>query len=628
MLQSIHNATKNWFGYIILFIMTIFLVGAFALWGVGDIFRGGVDTTIAEVGGRNIERTDYDRELKAAMRDAGQGQADITMEQAKALGLDKEVLDRMIERLALDERARALGLTATDATVRTRLEQEQAFQGTDGRFDRGRFERLLQSAGYDESEYIEGTRSDVARQQYVLAGVAAIGATPRMTRLLLDYLTEQRTAEYFTLTPDVAGGVPEPSEAQLAAFHKAHAPQFSTPEYREIEYVSIGVAEVSNEIPVSDADLQKSWELRKDEFQKLEVRELEQIAFPNEAAAKAAYERIQHGTPFATVAHDAGKSDADIKLGSFTEKQLDPRLVGAAFKLPDGGVSAPVQGPFNWVILRVAHITPGEAKTFEQVHDQLRSDLIKERAVERISDMANKFEDERASDKPFAQSATAAGVTAHHVVVDNKGLAPDGTKAPIPAAPEFLAQVFATESGNESDMFEDAEHAQDAVRVIGIRAPALKPLDQMRTQVRDAWLAEQRANLLENRAKALAAQMQREGSVAGAARTIGRTPTTSAALARNSAGDVFSQDALTKLFNAPPGTSVYARLGKGDGYALARVTKVTHPSPDPGMLMQLRTQLSQQLEADLGQTLARAARAEAGVEVHEHTLQQTIGETQ
>ena len=53
------------------------------------------------------------------MREAGQGQADITMEQAKALGLDKAVLDRMIERMALDERARALGLTATDAAVRT-----------------------------------------------------------------------------------------------------------------------------------------------------------------------------------------------------------------------------------------------------------------------------------------------------------------------------------------------------------------------------------------------------------------------------------------------------------------------------------------------------------------------------
>jgi len=58
MLQSIHNATKNWIGYIVLFIMVIFLVGAFALWGVGDIFRGGTDTVVATVGSQSIASLD------------------------------------------------------------------------------------------------------------------------------------------------------------------------------------------------------------------------------------------------------------------------------------------------------------------------------------------------------------------------------------------------------------------------------------------------------------------------------------------------------------------------------------------------------------------------------------------
>ncbi len=629
MLQSIHNATKNWFGYIILAIFTSLLVIAFAAWGVGDIFRGGNDTTVAEVGGHDLDRADYDRELRAEMRAAGRGQGEITMEQARALGLPDAVLNRMVAWLALDERVHDLGLTASDTALRQRIERDEAFQGTDGRFSKPRFDYILQQVGYTEPQFVEATRSDFARQQYMLAGVSATTAPLRLTRLVYDYYAEQRFAEYITLTPDVAGSVPEPTEAQLAAFHKAHAPAFSTPEYREIEYVSIGVAEVASDIPVSEADLQKAWETRKEEFQKPEQREIEQIAFPNEQAAKAAYERIQHGTPFATVGHDAGKTDADLKLGTFTPKQLDPRLSGAAFALPNGGVSAPVKGPFTWVILRVAKITPGETKTFEQVRDQLRNDLLKERAADHISKIVDAFEDARAGDKPFASAATAAGITAHHVIIDNKGLAPDGSKAPVPAAPEFMQQVLATESGSDSEMFSDADGAtQYAVKVVGIRPPVLKPLESVRAQVRERWIADQRANLLENRAKALVAQMQREGRITGAAGTIGRTATTSPALTRSTAGDVFSQDALAKLFASPPGTPVYARLGRGEGYVIARVTKVNHPVAPQDVMMQLRAQLSQQMKGDMEQTVAQGARADAGVEIHHQALQQALGDTQ
>ena len=61
---------------------------------------------------------------------------------------------------------------------------------------------------------------------------------------------------------------------------------------------------------------------------------------------------------------------------------------------------------------------------------------------------------------------------------------------------------------------------------------------------------------------------------------------------------------------------------------LARVTKVTHPPPDPAAVMQLRAQISQQMEGDLSQTLAQGARADTSVDIHAQTLQQAVGDTQ
>jgi len=630
MLQSIHNATKNWIGYIILFVLVMFLVGAFALWGVGDIFRGGVDTTVAEVGGRSIDRADYDRELKSQIRQLSAGQdTELSMDQVRAIGLDKIVLDRMIERTAIDERMAYLGLTASDEAVRARIERDPAFRGTSGMFDKDRFSRLLMEAGVSEGQYVEGIRGDIARQQYILAAVAGVEAPPRLARLLYDYQNEQRVAEYLVLAPEAAGNPPEPTEAQLVAYHKAHADMFSTPEYREIEFVEIGVNEVADEIHVSDEELKAAWERHKDEYQKPEQRELEQVTFPTQAAAVAAYAKIKAGTPFLTIAHEAGKSDADVKLGTFEKTALDARLAGAAFAAAEGGVTPPVRGPFGWAILHVVHITPGQSKTFEQAREQLRTDLIKERAAERIADVSNRFEDERGADKPLTEAAKSAGLTARHVVVDAKGLAPDGTKAPIPTAPIFLQQVAATETGNESELFEGDDHTAYAVKVIGVKPPMLKPLDGVRAQVRERWLAEQRGKLLLARAVALTAQAQKEHSLAGAARALGRTVAVSPSLARTAAGDVFSAEALSKLFASSPGTAVYARPGKGVGFIVARVIKVTHPEPPSAQaILAFRGQTSGQLAQDVGRTVAMAARAEAGVEIHEQTLQAMTGEAQ
>ena len=44
-----------------------------------------------------------------------------------------------------------------------------------------------------------------------------------------------------------------------------------------------------------------------------------------------------------------------------------------------------LEGPFGWVILHVAKVTPAVERTFDQMQDQIRADLIKARAGARIT---------------------------------------------------------------------------------------------------------------------------------------------------------------------------------------------------------------------------------------------------
>src|SRR5947209_19921072 len=99
MLQTIRVFSKSWVASVIIGVLVL----AFALWGVADIFRGSSDTTVASVGGTDISATEFDQQLRNQIKAASaQGQTPLTMEQARAIGLDRRVLDQVISRTALD----------------------------------------------------------------------------------------------------------------------------------------------------------------------------------------------------------------------------------------------------------------------------------------------------------------------------------------------------------------------------------------------------------------------------------------------------------------------------------------------------------------------------------------------
>jgi len=628
MLQQLRAASKSWVASVIIGVLVL----AFALWGVADIFRGSNDNVVAEVGNTEISATDFDQQLKTQLRVlSNQTQNQLTMEQAKAIGLDKNVLDQAIARAALDEQATNLGLTASQDSIAAQIRANPNFRGPDGAFDPTLFLRTLQDNSLSEQAFVAMTGKEIAREQLLTAATDGLVAPPGFARILYDFVNEQRTPEYLVVTPDEAGKVTEPTQADLEAYHKARSTEFSSPEYRAFDYVEIGPDQVSGDIEVSDADLKDQFDSHKADYEKPEQRDVEQIAFPNKEAADAAAAKIKAPADFVAVARERGLKDTDLKLGTFSAGTgLDPRLSSAVFAVPEGGVTPPVQGPFGWVILRAAKVIPGQSKTFEEVKDQLKADLVKSRAAAKVTDLANKFEDARGGGSTLADSAMKQGLTLKHVAsVDKGGMTPEKTKAEIPAQPQFLDQVFQTESGEESDLFQTDDSHYYVVKVTNVMPPAVRPLDSVREEVREGFIKEAQNKLLQTKVQALADQAMKSGSLAEAGKSLGHAPVTSVAMKRGDTGDVFSQDLSRRLFSTTAGAIITGPAGKGNGMVLARVVKVEHQEPDlsSAEYNNFRKSASQQLGETTVDTLAAAARKQAGVNIHQETVQRVLGET-
>src|SRR3546814_16663365 len=114
------------------------LILSFAVWGIGDIFRGGGQAqAVAEVGDTIIEQRQFSRELSDEINNVSRRLGvQLTMDQARAFGIPQQVLERMITRAMLDEMSARLGMLVTEEQMRRHLLANPHFKDHAGRLDR------------------------------------------------------------------------------------------------------------------------------------------------------------------------------------------------------------------------------------------------------------------------------------------------------------------------------------------------------------------------------------------------------------------------------------------------------------------------------------------------------------
>jgi peptidyl-prolyl cis-trans isomerase D len=307
----------------------------------------------------------------------------------------------------------------------------------------------------------------------------------------------------------------------------------------------------------------------------------------------------------------------------------DPARADAVFALELNKVSQPVKSAFGgFVLMRVTKITPGSSRSLDDVKEEIRKSAGLELAANKIIDIVNAFEDARSGGATIAQAAKKIGMKPGHVAaIDAGGKAPDGSPAAAPQDPEFLAQVFRAEVGEDSDPFPVKSGHYYAVKVNGQTPPRLKSLEAVRADAIAAWTAGQRAKLLAARATQLTAQAINEKSLDGIARAAKAPVEHSPALARNTDDTTFSAALVRKLFEAKAGGIVSGPQGRSGNFVIAKVTGVMHPRILPGSpgFSEGAQQLSQSMAGDFSLALANAARNAQGVTVNQKLLDSTIG---
>jgi peptidyl-prolyl cis-trans isomerase D len=624
MMESMRNAAKTWVAKVLIGLLAL----SFAAWGIADMFTGSNRGALATVGDVKISGEEFNlafnQYLQNYQRQTGQP---LDAADARRLGVDRAVLNNLIQSAAIDNQAQKLGLGVSDLYLAQELAANPNFQDTAGKFDPDRFRQLLAANGLSEAGYFAEERQNRLREALTGTADGDLPVSKALVEAQYRYRNEQRDAKYFVITT-AETEVPAPTEDEIKKEYEANPAAYTAPEYRSIAVMKAEPADIAAKVTVSEEDITAGFERYKGEYFTPEKRTILQLTFPTLEEATAAKEKLAAGADFMALAKERGFSEADVTFADKTKADFfDKAIADAAFSLSEGAVSEPIKGALATVLLKAVKITPEHQATLDEVRARLTDRLKLERAREEITSIYDAVEDARAAQTKFEEIADRASIPFQLIpAVDAQGRDKDGKDVDMPHKAELLKGAFESDVGLEADALQlDEGYVWYEVREV---APsAVRPLDAVKDQARNKVIADKARALSEDKAKKLVERLKAGAKLEEVAAEAGATVQTAQGLRRNESSSGFDVAAVAALFATPENGFAYAVNPDGKGARIMQSQAVLLPSFNPES--EEAKALSQQLEGSVSNDVLfaylGALQSGVGVSINEDLWRQISG---
>ncbi len=456
---------------------------------------GGNSDVLAQVGEREITvgefRTIYLRQLQNYQAQSG---GEITAETLRAMGIDRQLLQQVIDEHAALAEAERLGMTVTDAEVRERIVSLPAFQ-QNGQFigEQAYLQLLrLQQPPTVPAEFEENVRQGLMLER--LQAAITDWITVSDDELHDEYVNRNERVRVSTVSfraDDFREGM-EATDEDVAALYELSATDYVVPEKRRLRFVLIDVSALKDSFSPTDADVQAYYENNMDRYSEPSVLHASHILLRTEgkeaaevqAQAEALVAEARGGADFAALAmehsEDEGTTESGGDLGQIARGQMVPEFEAAAFALEQDEVSDPVSSMFGLHIIKATQKSGGVSQPLDIVRDDI-IDTLKQTSA-----------DARASALAQAMAAEVTTPDELDTAARRRGLEPQESGFAAPGEP-ILGLGFSPEVTNEAFQMAPGEVRGPIptptgpvfLTVTDIQDPYVPPLEEVESRVRD-----------------------------------------------------------------------------------------------------------------------------------------------
>jgi peptidyl-prolyl cis-trans isomerase D len=255
---------------------------------------------------------------------------------------------------------------------------------------------------------------------------------------------------------------------------------------------------IIDDMVVSDEAVAQLYQERIAQFVQPERRLVERLIYLDEARATQALARVTADeATFEDLVAERGLALTDIDLGD-----VDREVLGAAGDAVFAAAPGDVVGPFNTslgpALFRMNAVLAAQETPLDDASEQLRDELAAEAAREYINDNADPIVDLIAGGATMADLADRTDMqlgTISWTADTFEGIA---------AYDAFRREAAQVQEGQFAEIFDLADGGIFALNLDAITPPTLRPLDDVRDAVSDAWQTQARQEAVMAQAQEIA----------------------------------------------------------------------------------------------------------------------------
>lgn len=634
MLSGIRKAINSKVGLIITFVALGVIALAFALTDINMTSPGGTTAQpsgqVAQVGNVAITEQNLQDRMRNAVDALRRENPTLTMAQFIEQGGLNQVLEQMINGIALEQFGQQTGLLVSQRYVDGQIASIPAFQGFDGQFNQQQFEQALAQQGITPDMLREDIRRETIAQWLTAPTLGARQVPAQVALPYASLLLERRAGTVaFVQTKSMDPG-PAPTDQQLQQYYAQNRARYTVAERRVARYATISPETVAQRATPTDAEIQQLYQQERARFAPTEQRTIRQVVALDRNIANQIAQKVRGGTSIDAAASGAGLSAttvSDVNRSAYAG-QTNAAVAEAAFGAAQGAVVGPVQGSGSFYVLQVSGVEQIAGRSLEQVRGELVQTLTAQKTAQALAELQDRIDDAINDGSTFDETVAQLGLQGQRtppVFVNGRtlGQAADAEVAPLLRA--VAEAVFGFEEGDQPQMVPAGQSGAFAlVALEGIQRAAPRPLAEIREGVAGDYRIDNAKRQARERADAILRAVNGGTPLAQAASTGGvAAQVQSLSAQRGELGQAQGNVPLQTLFSLRQGASRVVEAPGNAGFFVVRLNEV-EPGNARGnaeLLNGTRAALGQIVGQEYAQQFAQAVRRRVGTTRNEASVQ-------
>jgi len=483
---------NKFFAWIIVLLLVLGLVG----FGLQDVLSRWGTSKLASIGEVEISSEEFAqsfiREINYISQNIGKN---LTIEEAKAVGLHLQIMERLINRSLLDQFLSDLKISIGDASLLKSLKTNPNFNDIEGNFNRKNYNDYLSKINLSENEFEKILRNDLSRGLFTQILDGKFNHNQNIVKTIADYIGEEREVTLYKLR-HITNTSLQVNKDEVRKFYENNKKNYSSKSIRKYSVMNINQSQFLNEIETTEEEIQNIYEDRKQNFTQPEFRELSRIIFQTSDLATEALNKILNNEKtFEQIGLDLNLNNREINFGTYSKIDLDNELSGLIFdnKIKKNSIVGPINGELGFELYKVTKIIPEVVLSEEKAKSKIINEIQLENSLNKLSEIIPEVEDMIASGETFEEITKKYEIDIENVEISK------GDELPKKYRNKNLKSYFDEAINENSDLLQIEDNTFISIRLDSEIEPKIPRFEEIYDQLVDDYKISQTLKFMEKK---------------------------------------------------------------------------------------------------------------------------------